>query len=351
VIRGCPPGPTFEAAALVYVACGHTVFVMERGEGDSVAERRRQRMDGAVVSFFEREGTVWAELRKDTGEARAAPVTLEPSPEARLEPRRTAPPRPRADGRLPPPPPAMAPAPLDPDRWSQRAVTPRAPGTSLRAGIAPFLGDGEYGVVVTGGVSYRAEIPLTIHAALDPYAFGSNLDGKLSTYAVRVDASVDTDFVEIGFGTGAQRYRQTSWDLGERLAEDTHAPNLGFRARFGSLDGIHLDTRIRWAFVDGVTRFSDVFMEFLVPTWKHGWIQVTGGGGERLGYFDFNAGVRTSALGKTELENLFLTFAIGWAQLRDATESWRTGTAQGFQASFSLEYRIPSSRSAPARAH
>jgi hypothetical protein len=346
VIRGCPAGPRLDVGSLAYVACGATVFVMERRADGAIFERGRQRVAGTVLSFFERNGVVWAELRGDAGEQSAAPITLDPVP----------PPPPSYDARQPPPaplpPPGYAapaprypPKPEDPDRWSRRATARRVPGAAIRAGVAPFLGDGEGGAVFTGGLTYRAQVPFALHAALDPAAIGSNIDGSISTYAVRLDATLDTDYLEIGFGTGSQRYRDEIWERDRTLVYDRHAPNLGFRARFGAIDGIHGDVRVRWAFLDGVPRFSDVFMEFLVPTWKHGWLVVSTGLGPPLGIMTTSVGVRSSAFGSTTSDRVFLTVAIGWTEIRDDRNDWeRDRTAMGFQVAFALEYRIPSKK-------
>lgn len=204
--------------------------------------------------------------------------------------------------------------------------------------MGPFLGNGDYGVVVDGGVSYRANFPFAVHAALVPYAYGKNETNSMSTYAVRVDASVDTRFVEVGVGTGAQRY--VGWGSSTDAGLASHAPSLGFRTRFGALDGLNVTTKFNWTFVGGLSRFSDGFARITIPTWTRGWVFLGGGGGAGLGFATAHAGVRTSALGKNHPERLFLSVSIGWAEVRLREAPAGSQFAWGFQPTFSVEYRL-----------
>ena len=307
----------------VYVACGVDGVVIVTVDALEPIIQRWIAVPGRADGFFEAEGEVWVRLQsvsalKLTSNTPVTAPTPTPTPSRRVtfKPLRTK-----------PPPDTTFSAAEDPYREAPKGKKPITPfvfpdwvfprrHSDLFAASAQLTamvpaGEGGFSLLAYADATYRASIPLAIHAKCDPFAFVWADGGNVMAVSTLLVASVDTQNFELGFGSG-----------GATVNEIRHASKggllLGQYLRLGPSDGLHVlvETQV---FMPRIERsrsweFAGLQFSFAIPV-SSAFALVGHGGGSRAGYGKGELGLRYRAHGDGGRGSLYFSLLAGGAGL------------------------------------
>lgn len=192
---------------------------------------------------------------------------------------------------------------------------PRVKNTTItKVGVRPFLplSDRGIGFVMDAGFGYRFSFPLSLDIELSPFTSAFLSESNTLTFAGAGIVSYDSDYFQLGIGTGFSRVRQPALFSSKlRNDGDDVAWSVVQTMRVGSYDGRHAGIQTRfvmldtWAF-DGFTLNGQTDMDFLGDNWLVARIDLG-----LTGQSSFEVGLRMLLRGNGGDGSIFLTPLIG----------------------------------------
>ncbi len=201
--------------------------------------------------------------------------------------------------------------------------------TIIKLGVRPFLplSDRGIGFVMDAGFGYRFSFPLSVDVELSPFTSAFLSDTNTLTFAGAGIVSYDSDYFQLGIGTGFSRVRVPALFSSKlRNDGDDVAWSVIQQMRIGSYDGRNVGIQTRfvmldtWTF-DGITLNGQTDMDFLGENWLVGRVDLG-----LTGQSSFEVGLRMLLRGNGGDGSIFLTPLIGAVLLSyaDCPESTNT---------------------------
>ncbi|MBA2661594.1 MAG: hypothetical protein H0U74_04825 [Bradymonadaceae bacterium] len=183
----------------------------------------------------------------------------------------------------------------------------------------PFLplGDRGLGIVMDASIGYRFAYPLAIDIMLSPLALALTSSNNVLSFAANGVVSYDSDYIQIGLGTGFSRVNPAVLSNDQLRGGD---PGLSWTvvqyARLGSTDGKHISLQTQFVLLDnwgfeGLTLTGQTDLGILG---ERSWLLARTGWG-LTGHGFVELGLRMLLRGNGSSGSIFLTPLVGYAGL------------------------------------
>jgi len=187
----------------------------------------------------------------------------------------------------------------------------------LEMNLRPFLPLEElgFGMLIDASVAYRFSFPMVVMLNIEPLGFAATDENSVFTLSASLAAALDLRLFEVGIGLGASTVNDESTvDAAFTITQ---------RARFGALDGLHLEIHNLLLYYKDEFHWGGISGTFQIPLASRWWILLRGGGGE-VGYAFGEGGLRVRLKGNGHQGSVFLAATLGWgmASGRVYNSSW-----------------------------
>jgi len=190
-------------------------------------------------------------------------------------------------------------------------VAPRRPTNvaSIAAEVMAFVPIGLPGGALVFGAraSYRFKLPIALHAELAPLGLALTSKGNVLSMSAVGFVALDTDYLEVGFGTGGASVNTSGMPVG--------GPLLAYLLRLGAVDGAGVTMCFEVSNAPGRTT-SDTWHVSAVrgvvqaPITAR-WMLLARGGGGEAGYGAGSLALRFRVFGDGGRRTLFVHAAAG----------------------------------------
>lgn len=183
---------------------------------------------------------------------------------------------------------------------------PRADGLwELEMNLRPFLPLEElgFGMLIDASFAYRFSFPMVVMLCVEPLGFAATDYNSIFSLSASVAAALDLRLFEVGIGLGASTVNGES--------DVDAAFTITQRARFGALDGLHLEIHNLLLFYKDEFHWGGTSGTIQIPLASRWWILLRGGGGE-VGYAFGEGGLRVRLKGNGHEGSVFLAATLGW---------------------------------------
>ncbi|HET7541743.1 MAG TPA: hypothetical protein VFK05_17835 [Polyangiaceae bacterium] len=191
---------------------------------------------------------------------------------------------------------------------SSLSAPPRVHGLyEIEVFARPFAAIDELGggALLSARFGYRFE-HLHLQAVVDPVAFAAVRDrGNAGAANAALIASYDSQYIELGFGFGAQTVNELDSFVGS--GSGLTAVQL---VRFGARDGLNLAARTNIALFHSQFQFGGIVVTGQIPLTRGYWFLLNGGGGS-VGYGFGELGLRALLSGNGLAGSKYLSVTAG----------------------------------------